>query len=221
MIISGVKKEDVLDTNGNYHSVKGGSEMKGGDGIKGKWQVFLYKIMRFEVETSFHGREIFLKILKSYPQNYDDYINNKDIIKEKIKPYMIELKEYLSDYDNRLQFINKSFFNDRVKYFVVYHNDIFRVFDKVELINIFAYSLNVDVNSSYQKVVFKYNNKLVSEIEVRTTNDGKYPAILYNTLKHKICSIMMDYGLDRNIISPNIYVYGEAIKSFDLSSEVF
>lgn len=215
-VVSGIKKEDVIDYNGNYHSVKGGSEMKGGDGIKGKWQVFLYKIARFESDTSFYGRDIFIKILNLYPKTHDEYVKDKDMIRERVKPCMLELKNYLLDSNNKLNFINKSFFNERVKYFVIYHDDIFRVFDKNQLVNILVNTLVVDVNSTSQKVVFTYDDKLVSEIEIRTTDDGKYPSILYNTLKHRVCGIMSDFELERKALTPNVYIYGDAIGTFKL-----
>jgi hypothetical protein len=72
------------------------------------------------------------------------------------------------------------------------------------------------LNSTYQKVVFKYNSKIVFEIEVRTTNDGKYPALLFNGLKHKVCNIVIDKHMKCGILHPNVYVYGDAIKSLNL-----
>jgi hypothetical protein len=210
-VIPGVKKADVEDLNGKFHSIKGGSEMKGGDGVKGKWQIFLYKLLRFEDDKLFGGRDIFIKILKCYPNSYNDYESNKDSVKDQVKIYMTELFIYLSDYNNRYDFINKSFFDERVDYFVVYHNDVFRVFDRKEMINLLVNLLTISLNNTSQKVTFKYNNKIVSEIEVRTTNDGKYPAMLFNTLKHKVCGIVEDMNLIHKRVHENIYAYGSAI----------
>lgn len=213
-VIKGDKKEDVIDRYGKYYTIKGGSEMKGGDGNKGKWQLFLYRLSKFETDTSFYGRDIFIKILRCYP-DYDNYLLHKDEIKMLIKPLMQELKDYLLINDNRRNFILKSCFNDRVNYFVVYHNDIFYIYDKEEIVDIFVNRFVVDVNSTFQKVVFKYNNITISEIEVRTTNDGKYPSILYNMLKHCVCNVLKNERLPYREHSKNIRIYGKAIATWN------
>ena len=210
-IVKGTKKEDIKDKFGKFHSIKGGSEMKGGDGIKGKWQLFLYKKSRFESDASFCGKDIFIKILNLYPEKHEEYITKKSIIKENIKPYILELKTFLIDEKNKRKFIEQSIFSERVDYFVIYHNEIFRIFDKCEIIDILSNTLVVDINRTSQKVVFKHKGNLVAEIEIRTTNDGKYPSILFNMLKHKICSILNYNNLKCEIITPNIYAYGKSI----------
>ena len=84
-IVKGTKKEDVKDSNGRIHSLKGGGEIQKKSGRHGKWQIFLYKKSRFEQETTFYGREIILNILNQFPLTYQEYEETKKQVKEKIK----------------------------------------------------------------------------------------------------------------------------------------
>jgi len=215
-VIKGVGKEDVMDSCGKIHSLKGGGEIKGGEGRKGKWQIFLHKISKFEKNTGFHGKSIFIKILKSYPKSYDEYQKQKEIIKARVVPYMKKLKEYLHGYRNKYSFLDKAFFEKKVDYFVVYHEDTFYIYDRNEVIKVFTKVLSVENNSTFQKVVFKYNNKIVGEIEVRTTADGKYPSMLFNMLKLKAIDLLEKEIPQIKKLSPNLYVCGQAISSFTL-----
>ncbi|MCW7070854.1 MAG: hypothetical protein OCU12_00730 [Methanophagales archaeon] len=215
-VVKGTKKEDVKDSNGKIHSLKGGGEIKGGEGRKGKWQICLHKISKFKKDTDFSGREIFIKILKSYPNNYFEYQDKKEIIKASIIPYMKELMKYLTDKTNNYNFLNKSFFDRNVDYFVIYHDDVFYVYEREEALKIFTELLLVDNNRTFQKVVLKYNNKIVGEIEIRTTNDGKYPSVLFNMLKLRAMDVLKKGVPEYKKRTPNIYAFGKAIKSFKL-----
>ena len=174
----------------------------------------MHRLSKFENDINFYGRDIFIKILKSYPEGHEEYEIEKEAVKEKIIPYMKELKEYLSDENNKYNFLNKACFDERVNYFVIYHDDAFYVFDRGEVIKIFARFLFVENSSSFQKVVFKYDDKIIAEIEVRTTDDGKYPSMLFNMLKLKAFDILNKKILEFRRINPSLYVYGEALKSF-------
>jgi len=212
-VVKGTRKIDVKDSNGKIYSIKGGGEIKGGEGRKGKWQLFLHKLSKFENNTEFLNRYIFIKILKAYPEKYEEYQSNKEVIKNNIVPYMKELKEFLVDSRNKYDFLNKALFDKRIDYFVVYQDDIFYIFDRNEMLIIFTENLLVENSSTFQKVVFKYENKIISEIEVRTTNDGKYPSILFNMLKEKALNLLIKETKKYKKINENIYVYGEAIGS--------
>jgi len=215
-VIKGPRKADVMDRNGKIHSLKGGGEIKGGEGLKGKWQIFLHKLSKFEKNTGFYGRDIFIKILKSYPENYDDYQKEKKTIKTRIVPYMKELKEYLTDHKNKNNFLDKAFFEKKVDYFVIYHEDAFYIYDRNEIIETFTKVLSVENSSTFQKVVFKYNDRIIGEIEVRTTPDGKYPSMLFNMLKLRAMDLLNTEITKIKKLNPTLHVYGEAIKSFTL-----
>ena len=69
-VVRGTKKEDVKDKRGKIHSLKGGSEIQKKSGRHGKWQIFLYKKIRFEEEVNFYGKDIFIAILNKFPETY-------------------------------------------------------------------------------------------------------------------------------------------------------
>ncbi len=214
-VTKGTKKEDVRDINGKIHSLKGGGEIQKKEGRHGKWQIFLYKKSRFEQEISFPAREIILDILNIFPTTHQDYENNKREIKDRIKKPMINLKDFLLNRNNRSNFFNKSFFDNRVNFFVIYDDEAFYVFDKEETINIFVNLLEVGNSSTSQKVVFKYENKLVAEIECRTTDDGKYPALLFNMQKRLAFDLLTKEIVPNKNFNPVIKVYGKAIEYFE------
>lgn len=215
-VVRGTRKEDVKDAKGKIHTLKGGGEIKGGEGRKGKWQLFLHKLSKFEQDTNFPGRKIFIKLLKSYPEKYQEYENNKKAIKEKIIPTMRKLNAYLNNKQNKHDFLSKACFDERVDYFVIYHDDSFYVFDKNEVTNIFTRVTEAENNSTFQKVVLKYEGVILAEIEIRTTNDGKYPSILFNMLKLKAFDLLSKETPKIKKITPNIFVCGKAANNFSL-----
>jgi len=208
-VIKGAKKEDVRDSEGKIHTLKGGGEIKGGEGRKGKWQIFLHKLSKFENDLDFCGRDFFIKLLKSYPPNYDDYVNNKQEIKNKVAPIMAEFKGYLENKENKFNFLDKACFDKRVNYFVVYHDDSFYVFDRDEVVEVFTKNLEIENSSTFQKVVFKYEGNIFAEIEIRTTNDGKYPSILFNMLKIPAMKLLQQKISEVKIPKPLISVFGK------------
>jgi len=76
--ISGTGKGDVIDKNGNLHSVKSGK----------KWQVFLYSHNRISESRYLN---IFKPCLEAFPENYEQYLADRE--------RCIEYKEkYVQDY---------------------------------------------------------------------------------------------------------------------------
>ncbi|MBM3254079.1 MAG: hypothetical protein FJZ16_07495 [Candidatus Omnitrophica bacterium] len=215
-VIKGPRKADVMDSRGKIHSLKGGGEIKGGEGRKGKWQIFLHKASKFKKNTGFYGRDIFVKILKSYPKDYDDYQRQKERTKSKIIPYMKELRKYLTSYRKKYNFLDKAFFEKKVDYFVIYHEDTFYIYDRNEISKVFTKVLSVENNSTFQKVVFKYNDRIIGEIEVRTTDDGKYPSMLFNMLKLRAVDLLEKEIPKIEKLNPNLYTCGKAIDSLTL-----
>lgn len=179
--------------------------------------MFLHKLSKFEQDINFYGREIFIKVLKSYPKEHQEYENNKKAIKEKIAPLMQELNAYLANKQNRHDFLNKACFNERVNYFVIYHDDSFYVFDRDEVIDVFTKTLGVENNRTFQKVVFKYEGVILAELEIRTTDDGKYPSILFNMLKLGALNLLTREISKSKKLTPNIFAFGKAIDNFFLA----
>ncbi len=71
-IYPGSRKKDVIDAQGNIHSVKSGDK---------KWQIFLYSRNRFETSVGFLGAPFFIACIDSFPQKRNEY--EKDKIKFK------------------------------------------------------------------------------------------------------------------------------------------
>lgn len=209
----GTKKQDVTNKYGQLFSLKGGSEIKGKEGREGKWSIILYSKSRFEKEKDFPAREIFLDILDCYPKKYEDYENSREEVKNKVKVNMIKLKDYLIDENNRREFLDKSFFDRKVDFFVIYHDDIFHIFDKDEVWEIFLKYLEIDNSSTNNKVVFKYGG-LCGEVEVRTTNDGKYPSIFFCMRKSVAFNLLKEKIKDIKKLTPILWLYGNAIKKY-------
>ncbi len=213
-VVKGVNKIDVYDKNGRGYTVKGGSEVKGKSGTEGRWQLFMFGKRRFENDLNFPARELFIEILNSFPKTREEYDKNPEIYKKRVKIPMIKLKNYLSDKTKMHSFFDKAIFNFRLDFLVIYHNDIFHIFDREEILDIFGKYLKVTTNKTTQKVVFQYKEKLWIEIEVRKT-EGKFPSILLITNKLKILKLLSDNIEKFEKRTRNIYTYGKTIDYFN------
>lgn len=213
-VIKGTKKQDVKGKQGKLYSIKGGSEVKGGEGRIGRWQIFMLKESKFEEDKDFPARDIFLKILRTYPKEHSEYERTKDTYKRKIIPYMVELKKFLLNKNNLSEFLDKAFFDKRVDFFVVYDDDIFHVFDKAEVWGVLLNNLEIDNSSTFQKVVLKLGN-LCGEIEVRTTDDGKYPCMLFVMNKRITFDLLREKINNSKDFTQVIKLYGKAVENFN------
>lgn len=208
-------KKDVIDKNGDAHSVKSG---------KLKWQIFLYKKSRFDEDLSFTvmngiGKAI-SECLACHPDHRADYEKDKAKCKEALRPKMRALKELL-DKETRLRaFFEKSFFNgNEVKYLTIKHENVYHVFSNHAVVEILGKSLKVR-NSiaktikqvSEQKVVF-YKDTTFGEIEIR--RDPKhYVAAKLWMFKKKTLTLLQQSEGDPEKWSSRVFVYGEAVKLF-------
>lgn len=165
-----IAKKDVIDPSGDTHSVKSG---------KKRWQIFLYSKNRFESDDAFLSMngigQLFIKCLNVFPITFDEYQNNKQHYKEILRSPMQELCELLKLKRRVRTFLNKAFFNGgEVDYLTIKHNGLFHVFYNKDVINAFADNLIISNSlarklgeTSEQKVLFKYNNNNLGEIEIR------------------------------------------------------
>ena len=126
---------------------------------------------------------------------------------------MIKLKEFLLDDNNRSKFLDRAFFDRDVDFLVIYDDEIFHVFDKDEVWDVFLKYLKVDNNATNQKVVFRYKY-LSMEIEMRTTDDGKYPTIFMPMNKRINFNLLIGKIKEKKELSPYLWLYGNAIKKY-------
>lgn len=214
MVFRGTEKSDVINPFRQLFSVKGSSEKKGGDGKEGRIQIFQYRKSRFETkEKDFPSGDIINKIFDCYPPTYEEYSANKEEVKKKIAVCMQELKENLSDEENKKNFLDRAVFGKNVDFLVVYDDDIFHIFYRNDVLDVFIKHLEVDNNASNQKVVFKYG-LLCMELEMRTTNDGKYPTIFIPSTKSRLMKLLTENIKPLKKMSNVIYLYGNAIKKY-------
>ena len=73
-------KKDVIDKSGDAHSVKGGEK---------KWQIFLYRLSRFESDDAFIAMNgigaLLANCIKSFPESFEEYQQNKMAAKEQLR----------------------------------------------------------------------------------------------------------------------------------------
>ncbi len=219
LVLKGTKKPDIVNAYLQFFSVKGSSEKQGKEGRDGRIQVFMYRPSRFEKEENFPAKDIILDIFHCYPPTYQEYQDNKTQIKSKIAVHMERLKDFLLDDENRAKFLDRAFFDRKMDFLVIYDDDIFHIFDKDEVWNVFLKYLEVDNNSSKQKVVFK-NKCLFIEVEMRTTED-KYPTIFMPMNKRVTFDLLTEKIKGQKKLSPYLWLYGNAIKKYKHNKKKF
>lgn len=218
-------KKDVIDFNGDGHSVKSGTW----------WQIFLYSISRIENDYGFLAMngmgQLILDCLKVFPKDRNLYECNKQTYKDELKIPMTNLCEKLQDKNRLKAFLSKAIFNGgEVQFLTIFPNDdsdkvyVFHYEDVIEVL-----AKNLDVKNSKamnarqtdcQKVVFK-NKTNVGEIEVRNDSDIHYREIKFRFNSSKIIKILKENipssdqpQLINKIPNSKIYRFGKAIKKF-------
>ncbi|WP_298786991.1 hypothetical protein [uncultured Campylobacter sp.] len=219
-------KKDVIDFNGDGHSVKSGTW----------WQIFLYSIKRIKDDYGFLAMngmgQLILDCLEIFPQNRADYECEKQKYKDALKIPMIALCEKLKDKNRLKAFLSKAIFNGgEVQFLSVFPNDDsgdIYVFYYQDVIDVLAQNLNVENSrarmanqTDAQKVIFKHDVS-VGEIEVRNDSDIHYKEIKFRLNSKKILDILKNDIKDRdkpklinNVENTRIYRYGKAIKKFN------
>lgn len=223
-IYSGSRKRDVVDQQGNVHSVKSGEK---------KWQCFLYGRKRFKTDIGFLGAPLFINCIDSFPEKWSNYQKGKTIYKIKLQKPMSELKGFLSSKEkkifshaNKLIFLLEALFHsNEVDYFTIKDGSLFNVFDAREAIIIIGSSV-VLANSKAtrvgemdnQKVIFRLKdlNITLGEIEMRNDSKIHYKQIKFWLNKDKTTRLLISKISPHKKISEKIIVYGKAINTFKL-----
>ena len=201
-IYPGSKKKDVVDKQGNIHSVKSGEK---------KWQIFLYSRNRFETSIGFLGAPFFIACIDSFPGKWSNYTTNKIRFKTRLQKPMRKLKDFLSRkgskfflHSNKLIFLLEAIFHSsEVDYFTVKEGLIFHIFDAGEVIKTIDTSIilanskaSQEGQMDNQKVILKLidSNITIGEIEMRNDSKVHYKQIKFwmdrektlNLFKNKI-----------------------------------
>jgi len=209
-------KKDVVDFNGDAHSIKSGQSY---------WQIFLYSGSRFETDSSFKTMngigQIILDCINAIPSDKTQYQQSKIDCKNKIAVFMVKLREKLQDKYRFETFLRKAIFEGtQVSYLTVKQNGKFHVFWHDEVIKVFLNKFVVTNSGSVkgsipnQKVLFKIDGKNCGEIEMRNGERHHHKEMKFRLHKNKIFNLLVcnikdtkDYNADKKIV-----VYGKAIK---------
>jgi len=210
-------KKDVVDHNGDTHSVKRG---------KKRWQIFLYRKSRFETDDAFQSMngigQLLISCLDVFPNTYDEYKNNKQLYKEKLMVHMRELKQLFQEKRRVKTFLNKAIFNGgEVNYLTVKHEDLYHVFYNQDVVDIFGNFMNV-LNSKVrkkgdtaaQKVVFRYNEKNLADLEIRNSGKNHYKEVLFVMNKLSVIDLLFEKITSKIEYNNRVMIYGTAIKKF-------
>ena len=218
-------KKDVIDFNGDGHSVKGGKW----------WQIFLYSPNRIQKDYGFLAMngigELILDCLNVFPPSRAEYLTDKNRYKIALQTPMRELKERLCEKNRLKAFLSKAIFNGgEVQFLTVFVKDdaeicIFYFEDVVETLAQYLTVQNSGAKRAgefeAQKVLFKLNGVNVGEIEVRNDSDIHYREIKFRfnaqKITHLLCEKIFDYDCPNAINGvPNerILRFGKAMKRF-------
>lgn len=207
-------KKDVIDSSGDAHSVKSGEK---------KWQIFLYRLSRFEDFRAMNGiGELLINCIESFPASFDEYQNNKTEAKEKLRPHMVALANKLQDKYRLKAFISKSMFNGgEVNYLTVYDKKKFHVFWGKEVEQIMVDNLVVTNSQARQagqfpeqKVILQYKGVNLGEVEMRNDSPIHYREIRFNMIKPKMMRLLYEKITLKQNYNDDVIVYGEAIRHF-------
>lgn len=213
-VIAGTGKQDVIDKNGKIYSVKGGEK---------KWQIFLYGENRFKSDHNIPVAELFIKCIESFPVSWGIYKRNKLRYKHALQPAMMSLKNVLSQENNKKNFLQKAFFNDKVDFLTIKDGNIFHIFARTEAIEVLNKSTSVENSKARAKgqidalkVVFKLDGikkTTIGEIELRTDRAEKFRLIKFWMFREKTLTLLKEKIKILNKKSNYVVVHGEAIKS--------
>jgi hypothetical protein len=210
-------KKDVIDPSGDAHSVKSG---------KKKWQIFLYGLNRFQNDAFFNVMngmgQLLIDCIKSFPETFEEYERNKVEAKEKLRSHMVALADKLQDKRRLRAFIGKSMFNGgEVNYLTVYEKNKFHVFWGKEVEQVMTDNLEVTNSKARQegqfpeqKVVFKFGDTNLAELEMRNDSPNHYREIRFNMVKPKAMKLLFSKIATAHNYNDKVILYGEAIKHF-------
>lgn len=209
-------KKDVIDLSGDAHSVKGGEK---------KWQIFLYRLTRFEEDESFVAMNgigaLLAECINSFPNTFEEYQRNKVEAKERLRTPIKKLAEKLQGRPLLKAFLNKSLFNGgEVKYLTVKQDGVFHIFLNRDVIKLLGKYLEVTNSRALsagqipeQKVLFRYKGINLGELEMRNDSEKHYREIRFNMIKPKVMSLLFMIPKTGKY-SNKVFIYGNAVKSF-------
>ncbi len=222
-------KKDVIDQQHRFHSVKGGTW----------WQIFLYSRSRLLSNTIFRGlgnlADIMIQCIDAFPENRNDYLNDKQLAKTRLQESMHLLKMEIEKPDIFPALLEKSLFNGgEVNYLSILPNNLpntlpkikkhFHVFSQKDVVTLLSTHLEIRNSKARnirqmdnQKVVFRYNNRNLGEIEMRNDSDRHYREIKWRLNSPAIFGILTNNLQSDTLENQQITVYGTARSTFSVN----
>lgn len=223
-IYPGSRKKDVVDAQGNIHSVKSGDI---------KWQIFLYSKSRFENSVGFLGAPLFIECIESFPEKRKSYLKNKTLFKARLQQPMKNLKEFLSKkeeelflHGNKIIFLLEAIFHSsEVDYFTLKEGSLFHIFDADQVIQTVDSSVILGNSKASQrgqmdnqKVLFKLSSSgvTIGEIEMRNDSQLHYRQVKFWMDRLLMLDLLKDKIKPARKKSERIITYGKATNKFSL-----
>ena len=139
---------------------------------------------------------------------------------------MRELKDRFQRKALLRAFLMKSIFNGgEVNYLKIYHEDKFHVYRNEDVVKVMGEAFTVENskaaragNPPEQKVIFKYEDRNIGELEMRNDSNQHYGEVRFNLLKQPFMNMLRTFQPSPfNRVkgySPEIIAYGEAARTF-------
>ncbi len=222
-------KKDVIDQQHRFHSVKGGTW----------WQIFLYSRSRLLTNTIFQGlgniANIMIQCIDAFPENRNDYLKDKQLSKTRLQQPMHLLKQEIEKPNIFPALLEKSLFNGgEVNYLSILPNNLpntlplakkhFHIFSQKDVVTLLSTHLEIKNSKARnsqqmdnQKVIFRFNNKNLGEIEIRTDSERHYREIKWRLNSPAIFGILTSNLKSKTLANQQISIYGSARTTFSIS----
>ena len=216
-------KTDVIDQEHNTYTVKGGEW----------WQIFLYGRDRFVTNTEFRMigniANLFIDCLDAFPENRSDYLEDKIYFKKRLQGPMRQLKDEICKPTIFPQLLSKAIFNgDEVNYLSILPKELsgqsilpdqkhFHLFSAADVVSLLSTELSIENSRARgrgqmdaQKVIFRYRNRNVGEIEIRTDSNVHYRQAKWRFNAPAILSLLRSNLDVTHVEDRQVSVYGSA-----------
>jgi hypothetical protein len=216
-------KTDVIDPVGNTYSVKS-SEW---------WQIFLYVRQRFVDNTEFREignvADLIIDCLDAFPGSREEYEADKIAAKLRLQQPMRMLKDEICKPTIFPRLLKKGIFNgNEVVFLAILPIELsdgsiplerkhFHLFHASDVISLLSTKLEIQNSRARgrgqmdaQKVIFRYRNRNVGEIEIRTDSKVHYKQAKWRFNAPSILELLRS-NLDATVVEDRqVSVYGEA-----------
>lgn len=218
-------KTDVIDQSDNTYSVKGGEW----------WQIFLYGRDRFVTNTEFREignlADLFIDCIDAFPENRNDYLEDKIYFKKRLQEPMHQLKDEICRPTIFPQLLSKAIFNgNEVGFLSILSKELsrqdvpldqkhFHLFSAEDVVSLLSTKLQIENSKARgrgqmdaQKVIFRYRNRNVGEIEIRTDSNIHYRQAKWRFNSPAILSLLQSNLAVIFVENRQTSVYGSAIE---------